>query len=117
MISSGQCRIPTPSAFGLHVFTGFGSSAYASAQASHSSGHASEIYHHHHGGHHYAAPAYSAPAPTYTAPSGGASYPYPPSSVSEYEFGGSYGNKVTRAASSPSTQSQGNSQNASKFSN
>lgn len=90
----------------------FGSSAYASAQASHSSGHASEIYHHHHGGHHYAAPAYSAPAPTYTAPSGGASYPYPPSSVSEYEFGGSYGNKVTRAASSPSTQSQGNSQNA-----
>ncbi|KAL1460183.1 hypothetical protein WDU94_012119 [Cyamophila willieti] len=89
--------------------TSFGSSAYASAQASHSSSHANDIYHHHAAPHHYVAPAYSAPTPTYSAPSGGASYPYAPSGVAEYDYNRDFGSKVTRAVS-PSTQT-GTAQN------
>ncbi|XP_026683358.1 uncharacterized protein LOC113469689 [Diaphorina citri] len=73
----------------------FGSSAYASAQASHSSSHAHDLTHHE-APHHYVAPSYSAPAPTYTSPSGGAAFPYPPAGVSDFDYGSNYGAKVTR---------------------
>ncbi|KAI5702573.1 hypothetical protein M8J76_015489 [Diaphorina citri] len=87
--------------------TSFGSSAYASAQASHSSSHAHDLTHHE-APHHYVAPSYSAPAPTYTSPSGGAAFPYPSAGVSDFDYGSNYGAKVTRAVSS-SARGQGNS--------
>ncbi|KAI5702574.1 hypothetical protein M8J76_015489 [Diaphorina citri] len=92
---------------GVVALKGFGSSAYASAQASHSSSHAHDLTHHE-APHHYVAPSYSAPAPTYTSPSGGAAFPYPSAGVSDFDYGSNYGAKVTRAVSS-SARGQGNS--------